>query len=253
MNTFAKPAAVVGTMLTSGSFNGVMVLGRDPEAGREFLRTAIAQGFTAFDTAPVYARGGAEEDIGSVVPRSATVWTKVGVDITTPLPQLDFTLDGMVRSLAGSLHRLGRDRVEAALVHNPTPRTLAGLDLEGFARHCAQTGQADRIGVSVLLPGESMPLIAGKLPPGSVVMCEADQLDPDDKATRELLEPYRLVVRSMFSGGARLREVPDDRRQQVIADRIAEITDRYAPEAVVIGARAVEHLVDYLPGPDWRS
>lgn len=248
-----QPSVVVGTMRCSGSFNGLMVLGRDEDDGREFVERAIAQGFTTFDTSPVYARGRAEEDLGAHLPGDASVWTKVGIDTTTPLPTLDYSLAGLAKSLEGSLKRLRRDHVEVAFVHNPEPRRVSDIDFAGFSRHCSQTGQAALVGVSVLLPEVSLPQIAGRLPAGSVIMCEADQLDPHDTNVTRLLADYRLVVRSLFSGGSRLRSVPPERRAEAIAARIAEIHEVYSPEAVVIGPRTKEQLDEYEPGPVWTA
>ncbi|MFJ9895727.1 aldo/keto reductase [Streptomyces sp. NPDC091280] len=239
-----RPTVVIGTMRCSGSFNGLMVLGRDTHDGRAFVESAVARGFTTFDTSPVYARGHAEEDLGAFAPGDAAVWTKVGIDTATPLPTLDYSLDGLARSLRGSLDRLRRERVEVAFVHNPDPKRIPDIDLAGFARHCSRTGRADRVGVSVLLPEVSLPRIVGRLPAGSVIMCEADQLDPEDEDTLRLLADYRLVVRSLFSGGARLHAVPPERRAEAIAARIAEIHEIYAPEAVVLGPRNREQLAD---------
>ncbi|WP_405853938.1 aldo/keto reductase [Streptomyces sp. NBC_01515] len=240
-----RPTVVIGTMRCSGSFNGLMVLGRDTHDGREFIDGALARGFTTFDTSPVYGRGHAEEDLGAFLPADTAVWTKAGIDTSTPLPTLDYSLDGLTRSLRGSLRRLRRDHVEVAFVHNPEPKRIADIDLAGFARHCSDTGRADLVGVSVLLPEVSLPRIAGRLPAGSVIMCEADQLDPGDRTTISLLADYRLVVRSLFSGGSRLRAVQPDRRAESIAARIAEINEVYAPEAVVVGPRTAEQLDDY--------
>ncbi|MFF7636806.1 aldo/keto reductase [Kitasatospora sp. NPDC008050] len=254
MNTTQDgPAVVVGTMRCSGSFNGLMVLGRDTDESRDFIEGAIAQGFRTFDTAPAYARGRAEEDLGVHLPGDASVWTKVGVDITTPLPTLDYSREGLVKSLQGSLKRLGRDHVEVAFVHNPEPTRVSDIDFAAFARHCSETGQADHIGVSVLLPEVSLPQIAGRLPAGSLIMCEADQLDPQDTSTLALLADYRLVIRSLFSGGSRLHAAPAGSEAESIAARISEIHEIFAPEAVVIGPRDREQMHDYEPGPLWTS
>ncbi|MFE5034937.1 aldo/keto reductase family protein [Streptomyces sp. NPDC056683] len=255
MNTMQdRPSVVIGTMRCSGSFNGLMVLGRDTHDGREFVESAIARGFTTFDTSPVYARGKAEEDLGARLPHDAAVWTKAGVDTTTALPTLDYSVAGLARSLQGSLERLRRDHVEVAFVHNPEPKRVSDIDFAAFARHCSKTGQADLIGVSVLLPEVTLPQLVGRLPAGSLVMCEADQLDPEDTSTIRLLADYRLVVRSLFSGGSRLHAVPADRRAESIAARIAEIHEIYAPEAVVVGPRTGAQLADYEAGAvRWSS
>ncbi|MEU3096486.1 aldo/keto reductase [Streptomyces sp. NPDC006967] len=245
------PALVVGTMAGSGFFNGTMVVDRDAAEARAFVQKAVGLGFRIFDTAPVYGRGHAEQDLGKWLPADLEVWTKVGVDISGPLPRLDYSLDGMIASLSGSLERLGRSRVSVAMVHNPVPSVLTDLDLKGLADHCARTGQADQIGVSVLTPEASLPLLAPRLPAGSVVMCEADQMDPRDRELRAMCSDYRLVIRSIFSHGARLRGVPEARRAAVIQERIDELSAVYSPAALVIGPRLAEHLDDYRPAGTW--
>ncbi|MFI9208625.1 aldo/keto reductase [Streptomyces sp. NPDC053253] len=247
----SEPALAVGTMEVSGFFNSVMVLGRDPDRAKSFVETAVRSGFSLFDTAPVYGRGFAEQDLGRWLPPEAQVWTKVGVDIDAPLPKLDYSLPGMVRSLSGSLARLRREQVSVAMVHNPIPSVLEHVDLEGFAAHCAATGAAELIGVSVLTPELSLPLLVSGLPPGSVVMCEAEQLNPGDRHVRALLSDYRLVIRSIFAHGAMIRDVPEDVRSTVIDARIDELVATYEPEAVVIGARTPTQLSDYVPRGPW--
>ncbi|MDQ0958577.1 aryl-alcohol dehydrogenase-like predicted oxidoreductase [Streptomyces sp. B4I13] len=253
MNASTQPAVVVGTMAASGFFNSVMVLGRNPDAARRFLETAAARGFDLFDTAPIYGRGFAEQDLGAWLPSHARVWTKVGVDIEQPLPRLDYSLDGMIRSLSGSLARLGRDSVSVAMVHNPVPPVLENVDLAGFAEHCRRTGAAEMIGVSVLAPEQSLPLLAPRLPPGSVVMCEAEQLRADDRATRSLLSDYRLVIRSILAHGALIRDVPEAGRAAAVESRIDELTAAYAPDAVVIGPRTAAQFADYRPLGAWQQ
>lgn len=93
-------------------------------------------GLRYFDTAPFYGYGQSERWIGAVLrskPRSSfTLSTKMGrllVDAAGP-PELfhgdhrqtavfDFSYDGAMRSLEASLERLGLDRVDVALIHDP--------------------------------------------------------------------------------------------------------------------------------------
>lgn len=103
------------------------------------LEAAWDAGVRAFDTAPHYGVGLSESRIGSFLagrPRdSFVVSTKVGrrlvpssgpvegVDDFYGTPALsrvrDYSADGVRRSLEDSLRRLGLDRVDIALVHDP--------------------------------------------------------------------------------------------------------------------------------------
>jgi D-threo-aldose 1-dehydrogenase len=89
------------------------------------IHYALEQGITLFDTAPLYGAGRAEEILGEAllgVPRSEFVLsTKVGRIVdgrTTPLP-FDYSRDGVLRSLEGSLKRLKLDQVDLLLIHDP--------------------------------------------------------------------------------------------------------------------------------------
>jgi D-threo-aldose 1-dehydrogenase len=105
------------------------------------VRAAWDGGVRYFDTAPHYGLGLSERRLGEVLrdrPReSYTVATKVG-RLLAPTPQAtgddmaelfavpashrrvwDFSRDGVLRSLSSSLGRLGLDRVDVLLMHDP--------------------------------------------------------------------------------------------------------------------------------------
>ena len=92
-------------------------------------RNAWGGGMRYFDTAPLYGRGLSEKRIGSVLsklPREEFVLsTKVGrLLVTEPgksalTVQYDYSYDGARRSLETSLERLGLDRVDILLCHDP--------------------------------------------------------------------------------------------------------------------------------------
>jgi D-threo-aldose 1-dehydrogenase len=108
----------------------------DPAVADATLRAALATGITYFDTAPHYGAGLSEQRVGATlrsVPRdSFRLSTKVG-RLLEPASQgsamfpgepamervFDFSADGVKRSLASSLERLGLDRVDIVLVHDP--------------------------------------------------------------------------------------------------------------------------------------
>ncbi|MCG2629705.1 aldo/keto reductase [Bradyrhizobium sp. WYCCWR 13023] len=100
---------------------------------------AWSLGVRFFDTAPLYGFGLAEERLGAFLrqqPReSYAISTKVGRLLRTPdsttveddhfkdapalRPKFDFSYDGVMRSVEESLDRLGLDRVDVLLVHDP--------------------------------------------------------------------------------------------------------------------------------------
>lgn len=234
----------LGTMRASGHFNSLMVVDRDPEESAAFLRAAVRAGVQTLDTAPIYARGLAEQDIGTSVPPTTAVWTKVGVDISPSLPRLDYSTDGMLRSLRGSLERLRRDLVQTVFVHNPPLKVLADLDLLSFRDLCVDAGLAFTVGISLLQPEVALPAVVHRLPADAVLMVEAAQLAASPEA-EAMLAGRPLVVRSLFGGGCQLRDLSEPARRQAIANKLVEVEQRWAPIAAVIGPRTVRQLSDY--------
>jgi aryl-alcohol dehydrogenase-like predicted oxidoreductase len=110
-----------------------------PETAAGTLAAAWDAGIRAFDTAPHYGAGLSERRIGEFLARRPrdefTVCTKVGRRLvpaggdvqgaegfydTPPLTRVrDYSRDGVRRSLEESLGRLGLDRVDIALIHDP--------------------------------------------------------------------------------------------------------------------------------------
>lgn len=118
---------------------------------RDILEAAVQQGITHFDTAPLYGFGMAERDLAAILQRHShvTVTTKVGLyapgghDSAAGMitarkaagklfpslsrPVVDLAVDRARRSLEGSLRRLGRERVDLLLIHEPNS-TLLGTE-----------------------------------------------------------------------------------------------------------------------------
>jgi D-threo-aldose 1-dehydrogenase len=100
----------------------------DDETARATLERAWELDIRTFDTAPYYGSGLAERRLGSFLrtrPRDAyVVSTKVGRLLRPDAHDwegayFDFSYDGALLSLDESLARLGLDRVDVALVHDP--------------------------------------------------------------------------------------------------------------------------------------
>ncbi|MFF9542563.1 aldo/keto reductase [Streptomyces albidoflavus] len=121
------------------------------EAALATVDAAWESGIRTFDTAPHYGLGLSERRLGAALsgrPRdSCTVSTKVG-RLLEPLPERapgddlengfavplthrrvwDFSEQGVLRSLEASLARLGLDRVDVALLHDPDHHAAQALD-----------------------------------------------------------------------------------------------------------------------------
>ncbi|MET8944839.1 aldo/keto reductase [Streptomyces sp. NPDC004542] len=112
----------------------------DDRAAADTVAAAWDAGIRTFDTAPHYGLGLSERRLGAALrgrPRDAyTVSTKVGrllipggtggddlangfAVAATHHRVWDFSADGVLRSLEASLERLGLDRVDVALLHDP--------------------------------------------------------------------------------------------------------------------------------------
>ncbi|HVX06733.1 aldo/keto reductase [Humibacter sp.] len=91
--------------------------------GMATLATAWDEGLRWFDTAPFYGQGRAERMLGAFLrgrPRGEyLLTTKVGRIIRDGAAIFDFSADGIRRSLDASLRRLGVDRVDVILLHDP--------------------------------------------------------------------------------------------------------------------------------------
>jgi aryl-alcohol dehydrogenase-like predicted oxidoreductase len=110
---------------------------RSEETGQAMLEAAWAGGIRSFDVAPLYGCGLAERRLGAFLaakPRDSFVLsTKVGrllvpkggaPDPSLPSennlqPVFDYSRDGVHASLEASLERLGLDRVDITLIHDP--------------------------------------------------------------------------------------------------------------------------------------
>jgi D-threo-aldose 1-dehydrogenase len=142
------------------------------EQARATVDAAWDAGIRYFDTAPFYGLGLAERRLGAALrdrPRPQyVVSTKVGRVLVPAGPgrrpgaqdifeipgdrdfEWDFSADGVRRSLAGSLERLGLDRVDLLLLHDPDEHWRQAVE-EGFPALAAlrDEGVVGAIGVGM--------------------------------------------------------------------------------------------------------
>ncbi len=126
----------------------------DRELGVETLVAAIDAGCNFFDTAVLYGRSQSETMIGEALRQRPSA--KDNITISTKAGRshagYDFSFDGIVRSVHGSLERLGLERVDIVYIHDamgqPMERVLAADGALGALRHLQQQGLFSYIGAA---------------------------------------------------------------------------------------------------------
>jgi D-threo-aldose 1-dehydrogenase len=138
-----RPLGRTGLDVTALSFGCAPIGGLfdavTDEQAQETLDEAWRLGLRYYDTAPLYGLGAAEERVGRFLAtkrgESFVVSTKVGrlirsnatpshdisawIDAKDRVPVFDFSYDGVMRSFDESLTRLGLDRIDIVLIHDP--------------------------------------------------------------------------------------------------------------------------------------
>ncbi|RDI65643.1 aldo/keto reductase [Nocardia pseudobrasiliensis] len=224
-------------------------------SAREVLNTAWQYGIRAFDTAPHYGAGLSEERLGRFLRErdraDFTISTKVGrllyddpdavdgVDGFYGTPKRsrrrDYSAEGVRRSVEQSLARLGLDRVDRLLIHDPEDHMEKALAeaVPELERLRAQ-GVTGGIGLGVNDVGVALRFVREAAIDHLLIAGRYTLLDR--RAETELLPEcarrgVRVLVAGVFNSG-------------VLADPVRRGTFDYraADPAVIDRARALEQL-----------
>lgn len=133
----ARGPAVTGLALGCAPIGNLFAGVSDANASAT-VDAAWNAGIRYFDTAPLYGHGVSERRLGRalqtrsrsdyvlstkvgrvLLPAGDTRATTVFADVGDLEPEFDFSSDGIMRSLEESLARLGTDRIDVVLVHDP--------------------------------------------------------------------------------------------------------------------------------------
>jgi D-threo-aldose 1-dehydrogenase len=270
------------------------------EAGaRATLEAAWAAGIRAFDTAPHYGAGLSEQRLGAFLrglPRAEfTVCTKVGRRLmpagdgaddaegfygAPPVRRVrDYSRDGVLASLEDSLARLGLDRVDIVLIHDPDEHLTQALD-EAFPALAGlrAAGVVGAVGVGMNEAGLAEWFV--RRADLDCVLVAGRYTLLDTSAARTLFPEclrrgVAVLAGGVFNSGVLAKPEPDatydyaavDRRILARARRIAAICARHglplpaaalrfslahpAVTAVVVGARSPAEITQdagYLAG-----
>ncbi|MCC8969771.1 aldo/keto reductase [Bradyrhizobium brasilense] len=121
----------------------------DDDESRRAIIAAWEHGCNLFDTASVYGDGHSERLIGEALRmvgavHDAVIVSKAGSFFDGEIIRADYSDEALVKSVEGSLRRLGRDHLDVLLLHNPDSNVVAGervfdcldrLQLRGKIRH----------------------------------------------------------------------------------------------------------------------
>lgn len=136
------------------------------------LDAVVAHGLTHFDTAPYYGFGVAELDLAPVLRRNpeVTITTKVGLyspggesqpnlsvfvrkaagrlfsSLSQPI--IDWSLAHARLSLEASLRRLGRDRIDLLLLHEPHHSSLSTEEWQRWLEDEVKSGRVRNFGIA---------------------------------------------------------------------------------------------------------
>ncbi|MGY6498866.1 MAG: aldo/keto reductase [Microcella sp.] len=144
---FGRQGLTVGPIAFGGASIGNLYTEVDDATALDAVDAAWEAGVRYFDTAPHYGLGESERRLGQALRRYSRedfiVSTKVGRLLKQRSEQpdsasddgsdelvrvFDFSRDGVMRSLESSLQRLGLDRVDVVLVHDPDDHYSEALD-----------------------------------------------------------------------------------------------------------------------------
>ncbi len=114
---------------------------RDEEC-TNIVKTALETGYRHIDTAVMYEN---ETAVGQGIKVSGA--PREDIFLTTKVWPTDITEDSFIKTVAGSLERLGTDYVDLLLIHWP-PKVNAVSDWAKLLNEAAERGWARNIGVS---------------------------------------------------------------------------------------------------------
>ncbi len=137
----------------------------DEALGIETLVAAIDAGCAFFDTAVLYGRGVSEKMLGEALRQrpAAKANTIISTKAGRSHEGYDYSFDGILCSVEGSLERLGLDRLEIVYIHDamgqPMADVLAADGALGALRHLQRQGVIKHIGTAANDPPTNLAYI----------------------------------------------------------------------------------------------
>ena len=163
----------IGNMRASAISLGCMRLaGLDEYRVDEIMSAAIENGINFFDHADIYGGGESERLFGKYLSRNKSLRDKIFIQTKCGIHdgQFDFSREHIIKSVEGSLKRLGVDCVDALLLHRPDalmePQEVAEafdyLEARGMVKRFGVSNQ-NILQIELLKTAVTQPLIINQL------------------------------------------------------------------------------------------
>ena len=160
---FAASAITLGCMRMGGL---------DEKRADAIMDCALENGINFFDHADIYGGGNAEKVFGEYLKRHPGVRDKIMIQTKCAIHdgQYDFSREHIVRSVDGSLKRLGVDYIDALLLHRPdtlmepceVAEAFDELESSGKVKHFGVSNQ-NAMQMELLKTAVKQPLIINQL------------------------------------------------------------------------------------------
>jgi D-threo-aldose 1-dehydrogenase len=224
----------------------------------DLLAAAYDQGFTHFDTAPYYGFGTAESDLRPLLTAhpDITIATKVGIyspggeaqptaavflrkaagRIIPALsrPTIDWSIARARNALTASLRRLGRERVDLYLLHEPEPELLDSDEWLHWLE--SEYDRVARFGIAVDSKRLGRFIAAGN-PLASVIQTVDSIMDRE----ADILEHHRPLQITYGYVSAAQRHGPVD-----VPAILASALRRNKSGSVIVSTRKLKRLRQYV-------
>lgn len=145
-----KNIKIGGKFFASAISLGCMRMGGLDEAGVDaVMDTALEHGINFFDHADIYGKGNAETVFGKYLKRHPGVREKMMIQTKCAIHdgQYDFSKEHILKSVDGSLSRLGADYIDVLLLHRPDTLMEPSEVAEAFDK-LESSGKVKYFGVS---------------------------------------------------------------------------------------------------------
>jgi len=212
------------------------------------MNTALDNGIDFFDHADIYGRGNCEKLFGEFLKRNKSVRDKIKIQTKCAIhdKQYDFSKEHIIKSVEGSLSRLGVDYVDVLLLHRPDtlmePDEVAAafeeLESAGKVKHFGVSNH-NMMQIELLKTAVKQPLIinqlqfsvteAGMVTSGMNVNMKNAESTMHDGFLLEYSRLKNITVQawSPFQYGFFKGTFVDDENFPELNDKLGEIAEKY--------------------------
>jgi aryl-alcohol dehydrogenase-like predicted oxidoreductase len=215
--------------------------GPDPDEAVRIVHAALDAGVTFIDTAPGYAGGQSEINLGRAlagVHRDLVILcTKVG---HMPDGGTDFSPAAIVPSVEGSARRLGVDHVDIVLLHNPPPGVIDSDEHYAVLEGLRDKGLIRAFGASVDQGAEVDTVLAASRSTALEVRLSALYQEPAAALDRARERGAGVIVKVPLESGWLSGRYD-------AGATFTDVRSRWSPDDVALRAELVDELRDLMP------